>query len=227
MASGYCSFCGYDKPPLDRHHVAGFVNHPFWVVTVCKQCHYILTAWQYTDRTPLVKEREPPEEVKHRAITQGLQRCGELICHLEGRYDLLTFISALGKMQTDRMTAPDATRLFSDTGSYPKMKPTNPAPVPSQEITESNRKHIVAAQCGMLAYLLEDLLGESNAICVKLRSIERNPSLYIFVDEPPMFDFTSLETIEHSIRARLRMGFVGALTDWASRFKFASEVIPL
>jgi hypothetical protein len=170
----HCSFCGRINPPYEKHHIAGFINHPFWTVRACIECHIILSAWQWTRRTPLNKELEPPDEIKLQAILEGLSTAYNLACEYAG-YTPATIaagsiITKILKHDPDPMTG----KVFSLDGSYPKLKARHPLrSAANLGMCGENFQRVIAAMCGIIAYLVEEKRGESDSLAILLRKLER------------------------------------------------------
>jgi len=170
----YCSFCGKINPPYQKHHIAGFINHPFWTVRACIECHIILTAWQWTRRTPLSKEIEPPDEIKLQAMFEGLSAAYDLACEYAGYTPAAiaagTIIAKILKHDPDPMTG----KVFSLDGNYPKLKARHPLVSPVHlRMCGENFQRVFAAMCSIIAYLVEEKRGESDQFAILLRRLER------------------------------------------------------
>lgn len=210
MSARYCSFCGYDKPPFELHHLAAKKNHPHWVVNVCKDCHIIVTAWQYADRVIVAgpDTREPLNERQQRNILMlALARTAELIAASQDSLEYMLLFAAL-------------TELDKRNGELPRPKYRNPAPRPNP-VAMHAQERVLAAQVGIVAYLMEETLGYDHPLPVTLRKVELQPFAWTFDNTPGIgtLDFTSPQTLRMSLINKLTAGYDSVMDDYARRWK--------
>lgn len=194
--SRLCSFCGVAEPPNaisvqkhQAHHVAGFVNHPFFTVLVCTDCHPIFNGWQYAQRIPMRTknkressgkhipagwgDRELPPNVRFQAVIRGLDQAYAMLSlqvdSTTKLYDISHTIRTVMRQHPDMLTGVT----FGEDGDFPKVKAKNPAALP--KMTTHNRERTIGALFGMLAFLIEEAWGEDHELSLTLRRIERNP----------------------------------------------------
>jgi hypothetical protein len=102
----------------------------------------------------------------------------------------------------------------------PIPKYRNPAPIPNPAPMHAQER-VMAAQCGILAYYLEESLGFIHPLPELFRKIEREPFAWSFDNSPGLatWDFSSPETIRASFLAKFTAGFDAWTDDYMRRWK--------
>lgn len=207
-----CSFCGYDKPPFEMHHIASRHNHPHWTVRACAQCHHMADAWNYADRLVQrgrVNKEPQTKQEQHEIMVLALSRCGELLAHSSGLPKYTLLLAALAEIHKQDSTIP-----------APHYK--NPAPVPKPLTHQTER--VVAAHCAIFAYFMEEWLGADHPLPALMRKIELEPLVWRFDNTPGLstFDFTSETSIRGSMLTKLYSlasnGIDEMVTDYMGRW---------
>jgi hypothetical protein len=200
-----CSFCGASEPDnalqpqlFQSHHLAGFANHPFWTATVCPDCHPIFSGWQYAQRIPLRSknkqssrgkhipkdwgDREIPEEIRFQAILRGLEQAYSMTMLYAGCGESLKQVKLL--IQNIIRFHPDMMKgsTFGEHGEFARLKVKYA--VPLTRIRTQNVQRINAAIFGMIAFLIEESLGEDHQLSIRLRTMEHNPQLLSDIEPP-------------------------------------------
>jgi hypothetical protein len=210
MSPRYCGLCGHDKPPINSHHLAAKKNHPHWIIPACKDCHLIVTAWQYADRILVTgaDTREPlDQQQQHKMLMLALTRISELISHANHMPEYMLLFAALADLKKRY-------------GDLPAPKYRNPAPIPNSIPTHAQER-VIAAQIAIFAFIMEEWLGFDHPLPVTLRKVEREPFAWTFDDSPGlgMIDLSSDKTTQASILAMLTAGFQAFADEYVRRWK--------
>jgi hypothetical protein len=170
----YCSLCGRNNLPYDLHHIAGHVNNALWKIIVCRSdCHNILSAWQWANRTPRNKDHIPPDEVKLQAILQGLCDALQLASEYLGAPEISIAVGALIRRLLKHNPDPMKGKEFSIGGDYPKLKANQPVRPGNGRMCGENFLRVLAAICHIMAALTEHWNPDSELINL-LSQISRN-----------------------------------------------------
>lgn len=169
----YCSLCGRNNPPYQRHHIAGHVNNALWTIIVCMACHNILSAWQWANRTPRNKNNMPPDEVKTQAMLQGLCDAFQLASEYVGVPASSIAVGGLIRRLLKHDPDPLKGKVFSIDGDYPKLKVKQPVRPGNGRMCGENYLRVLTATCDIMASLTEHWNPESELMNL-LSQISRN-----------------------------------------------------
>jgi len=203
--TGTCLTCGMLTTDLEAHHVAGRHNHHTLTVTVCPDCHHILSTWQRASGVELEESTPLTALDATRALLVGV---ADLLRLFAQRHADATLIGAPLATHTAR-----AMSKIMD-GFGPLDRPGRWMPDPTVQPTEAAPIGWPAAGSGAqvreLAFLLREvatILGDPSALFTALTEDPERLCAAFDTGSPELTELGSLlvEHVTHCQQMILRL----------------------